>query len=271
VGCVAGVSGADARRGDASDAMERIAEETQRGSGAARRRAARCCRNLQGRRDFWPQAEPGPRASEGGGKPVELCRMTPVVLTMLDGADLAAGGPQRLRQRRMVRLVEEARAQEGLLSQEDLARLLGCGVRTIRRDVRELRLRGGIHLATRGQEKDIGPGVTHRDQAVRLWLEGHEPLALARLFLQADAQGGCLTSAEVALLLRISPSAVVYYIKQWQREHGRLLPRRGTVHDIAYAVHMTPLLVAEYNRLIDQLGEENALLKHLLLSKRKEV
>lgn len=120
------------------------------------------------------------KASEGAGKPIEQCQTTPVVLTMLDGEDFTAGCPQRLRQRRMVRLVEEARAQEGLLSQEDLARLLGCDVRTVRRDARELRVREGIHLATRGQEKDIGPGVTHRDQAVRLWLEGHEPLAVAR-------------------------------------------------------------------------------------------
>ena len=43
VGCVAGVSGADARRGDTGDAMERIAEETQRGrrpADAATRRDA---------------------------------------------------------------------------------------------------------------------------------------------------------------------------------------------------------------------------------------
>jgi predicted transcriptional regulator len=153
--------------------------------------------------------------------------------------------------------------------------------------------------------------------------------AVARLFQEADAQGGCLTSAEVAVLLHISPSAVVYYIKQWEHEHGRLLPRRGTVHDlgrtlthkpviirklflegksvetvcrethhspeavhryieafkrvlllrrnglsvpdIAYAIHMTPLLIAEYNRLIDQLGDENAVLKHLLQTSGKEV
>ncbi|MBM4042549.1 MAG: DUF1670 domain-containing protein, partial [Planctomycetes bacterium] len=78
-------------------------------------------------------------------------------------------------------LVEEARAQEGLLSQEDLARLLGCGVRTIRRDVRELRLRGGIHLATRGQEKDIGRTLTHKPLIIRkLFLEGKSVEAVCR-------------------------------------------------------------------------------------------
>jgi hypothetical protein len=119
-------------------------------------------------------------ASEGAGKPVEACQTTPVVLTMLDREDFTAAGSCRLRQHRMVRLVQEARDQGGLLSQEDLARLLGCDVRTVRRDVRELRELEGLHLATRGQEKDIGPGVTHRDLVIRLWLEGHEPLAVAR-------------------------------------------------------------------------------------------
>ena len=35
-------------------------------------------------------------------------------------------------------------------------------------------------MATRGQQKDIGPGVTHRGLAVRLWLEGKEPVEVAR-------------------------------------------------------------------------------------------
>ena len=67
--------------------------------------------------------------------------------------------------------------------------------------------------------------------------------AVARLFLQADEQGGCLTSAEVAVLLRVSPSAIVYYIKQWEREHGRLLPRRGTVHDMGRTLTHKPVIV----------------------------
>ena len=119
-------------------------------------------------------------SGEEAGKPIGVCQKAAVVLTMLDGEDFAAGDPRRLRQRRIVRLVEEARDQGGLLSQEDLARLMACDVRTIRRDVRALRQSQGLHLPTRGQQKDIGPGVTHRDLAVRLWLEGHEPLAVAR-------------------------------------------------------------------------------------------
>lgn len=56
--------------------------------------------------------------------------------------------------------------------------------------------------------------------------------ALARLCLQADDQGGCLTSAEMAILLKISMPTVTNYAREWEAENGKLLPRRGTIHDL---------------------------------------
>lgn len=91
--------------------------------------------------------------------------------------DLSAQG---LRRHRIQRLTEEARDQGGLLSQEDLALLLCSDVRTIRRDIRQLREGSGIFVATRGQIKDIGPGVSHKGVAIRLWLEGLEPMEVGR-------------------------------------------------------------------------------------------
>jgi len=121
--------------------------------------------------------------SEGAGKPVAACQLKTVVLTLLDGEDhpvRCLKGHEGLRRHRILRLADEARDQGGLLSQEDLAYLLSCDVRTIRRDVRELRERAQRVVRTRGQEKDIGPGVTHREAAVRLWLEGKEPVEVAQ-------------------------------------------------------------------------------------------
>jgi hypothetical protein len=121
---------------------------------------------------------------EGAGKPIRECRMASVVLTLFDlrgdrveCPDLSAQG---LRRHRIQRLTEEARDQGGLLSQEDLALLLCSDVRTIRRDIRQLREGSGIFVATRGQIKDIGPGVSHKGVAIRLWLEGLEPVEVAR-------------------------------------------------------------------------------------------
>lgn len=121
-------------------------------------------------------------ASEGAGKPLAQCQLKTVVLTVLDAADatvLRQEGHAPLRRQRLARLTEEAREQGGLLSQEDLAQLLGCNVRTVRRDVAEFRALG-IVIATRGQQKDIGPTVSHKAVALRHWLAGEEPVAVAR-------------------------------------------------------------------------------------------
>jgi hypothetical protein len=52
-------------------------------------------------------------------------------------------------------------------------------VRTIVRDVQALRRRE-LEVPSRGQQQDIGPGQTHRVQAVRLFLLGHQPNEIAR-------------------------------------------------------------------------------------------
>jgi len=56
--------------------------------------------------------------------------------------------------------------------------------------------------------------------------------AVARLCMETDTQGGCITAAELALLLKTTPTTIGKYIAQWQEEHGKLLPRRGSVHDM---------------------------------------
>ena len=121
-------------------------------------------------------------ASEGAGKPLRECRLARVVLTLHDPEDIAIAGrlgADALRRHSILRLTEEAREQDGLLTQEDLARLLHCDVRTIRRDIAALR-ENGIVTATRGQQKDIGPGVSHRGVAIRHWIDGDDTPAVAR-------------------------------------------------------------------------------------------
>jgi hypothetical protein len=56
--------------------------------------------------------------------------------------------------------------------------------------------------------------------------------AAARLFQQTYQQDGVLTNVEVALLLKISPSTVSKYVAEWEIEHNKVLPRRGTIHDM---------------------------------------
>ncbi len=121
---------------------------------------------------------------EGPGKELKDCQLTTVILTLLEGNDSVdlssksdSGRSAEMRRRRMMRISVEAKDQRGLLTQEDLSKLLMCDVRTVRRDIQTLKEKG-IVVPTRGTIRDIGPGVTHREIAVRLWIEGSEPVAI---------------------------------------------------------------------------------------------
>jgi hypothetical protein len=125
-------------------------------------------------------------AEEGAGKPLKSCKMVQVLLTILhedDDKDHQGSEKNRqvhIRQRRLQRLAIEARDQDGLLTQEDLARLLQCDVKSIQRDIKELQ-KSGLIVPTRGTVQDIGPGVTHRELVVRSFVEkGLEAPDIAR-------------------------------------------------------------------------------------------
>lgn len=117
------------------------------------------------------------------GASIEGCHRVRVVLTHLkrdeDLQVLKEYGASAKRRQQLMRMATEAREQGALLSQEDLALILDCDVRTIRADIQKLRAEG-IHVPTRGTVRDIGPGVTHKCKAVKLWLEGKETLEVAR-------------------------------------------------------------------------------------------
>jgi len=116
------------------------------------------------------------------GCPLKECPQVRLVLTLISRPeDLEVRyrhGASSMRRQQIMRMTEEALDQGGALTQEDLAMLLGCDVRTVRSDIKVLRAQE-IMVKTRGTVKDIGPGVSHREQAVKLWLSGKEPLEVA--------------------------------------------------------------------------------------------
>lgn len=121
--------------------------------------------------------------SEPPGKPLKACKLRRITLTHIKQKEDAE--VRRLynrsakRQQQINRMAVEAQDQRALLTQEDLAEILDTDVRTIRRDIQHLR-EHGVSVPTRGQQKDIGPGVTHRVQAITLFLEEKEPVEIAR-------------------------------------------------------------------------------------------
>jgi hypothetical protein len=174
-------------------------------------------------------------AHEPAGKALAECQKVTVLLTLDAKDDLAVrtrDGVHGLRRSRILRLATEARDQDGLLSYEDLAyRVLNCGLRTLVRDIAVLRRRG-IEVPTRGQQQDIGPGQTHRVQAVRLFLQGKE-------------------ANEIARSLYHSLSSIENYVTTFARVVFLANKGYGT-DEIAFVIHRSPALVAAYRQLHEE-------------------
>ena len=112
-------------------------------------------------------------AEEGPGKAMEELKKVRVVLTrdLVSDQDCEARlGRVRRRKVQILRMTEEAYDQGGLLTQEDLGRILGVSARTIRRDVEEL-MEQKLKLYLRGLQQDIGKGISHKVWIVWLYLQ----------------------------------------------------------------------------------------------------
>jgi tRNA(Leu) C34 or U34 (ribose-2'-O)-methylase TrmL len=121
--------------------------------------------------------------NEPPGKALKHCKLRRITLTYINAKEdtevRREYGTAAKRRQQILRMSVEAKDQQALLTQEDLAEILGSDVRTIRRDIHELNQQQ-ICVPTRGQQKDIGPGVTHRVKAVLQFLQDKEPLEIAR-------------------------------------------------------------------------------------------
>lgn len=99
-----------------------------------------------------------------------------VALTLDGGIEdldvLRVQGSKSLRQLKLLRITEEAYHQGGLLTQEDIGRLLQVSSRTVRADIKELQRDGNLVL-TRGNEHDIGRGISHKSRIIELYLKGY--------------------------------------------------------------------------------------------------
>lgn len=179
-------------------------------------------------------------ADEPGHKPLSSCKMVPVVLTLYAGEKdheyrLAQEGTQgtvALRRRQMVRMAQEALDQGALLTAEDLAfRIFNCGLRTISRDLKAL-AGEGVVVPLRSQQKDAGRAMTHRVEAVELYLKRctftqirqrihHSLSSIANYVVTfavvvAHTRDGHSVD-EIAFLMQISPTLVTAYQELYER------------------------------------------------------
>ena len=113
-------------------------------------------------------------SDEPPGKPIVACRKVQVALELAGAEDrevLRDKGLAAMRQQRLARLARQAQVQGGLLTVEDLAYLTCSSTATVKRDLAACRATE-VAVPTRGQIRDIGPGVSHKAQVVQLYLWG---------------------------------------------------------------------------------------------------
>lgn len=109
------------------------------------------------------------------GKPLNELEKIQVWVTLHGGQEdleaYEAYGHAGLRRQKILRITEEILDQNGVATQEDLARLLGTSIRTVRRDIAYL-LKQGQRVVTRGVYSDIGPSISHKVVIVEMFLSG---------------------------------------------------------------------------------------------------
>ena len=176
-------------------------------------------------------------ADEPPHKPLSRCKMVPVILTLYAGkedyeyraAQKQKAGITALRRRQIARLAQEALDQGALLTAEDFAfRIFNCGLRTISRDLQAL-TEEGIVAPLRSQQQDIGRAITHRIQAVELYLKRY-------------------TFTRISQRIRHSLSSIANYVVTFTLVVAHT--RDGhSVDEIAFLMQISPSLVHAYQEL----------------------
>jgi len=109
-------------------------------------------------------------------KSIAATRMKPVVLSFVTDEDIShiAHGfdATSLRKKRLARWVDQAYDQGALLTQLDLAMLLGVCDAVVSKYVSEIQKEGNL-LPTRGNIHDLSGAITHKREIITLYLEGY--------------------------------------------------------------------------------------------------
>lgn len=119
------------------------------------------------------------------GKNARKTHMVPITLTLISNEDLEMRmdgySSREIREKKSIRLFEEAFKQDALLSNADVAWLMGVSPTTISKHVREFMERENVIVPTRGTIHDLGMATTHKKVIVCLYLAGHLTPAIKKI------------------------------------------------------------------------------------------
>jgi Protein of unknown function (DUF1670) len=140
-----------------------------------------------------------------------------------------------MRQQRLARLARQAQVQGGLLTVEDLAYLTCSSTATVKRDLAVCRGKE-IAVPTRGQIRDIGPGVSHKAQVVQLYLWG-------------------LQFSEIERRTRHSEDSIRRYLADF-RQVAALYARGASIAEIRAATGRCASVIGEYIAIYERARRE---------------
>jgi len=168
------------------------------------------------------------------GKSIAETRMKPVVLSFVSDDDIShiAHGfdSKSLRKNRLERWVDEAFEQGALLTQLDLAVLLGVCDAVVSQYVNEIYKEGKL-LPTRGNIHDLSGAITHKREIITLYLEG---------FL----------TPEIALKTKHSKEAVDRYIKDYHKVEILWKNKITDLDQISQLTRLSKKVVQQYIDLL---------------------
>ena len=168
------------------------------------------------------------------GKAIAQTRLMPIVLSFITDADIehiAHGFDSKsLRKKRLTRWVDQAFDQGALLTQLDIAMLLGVCDAVVSGYVNEIQNEGKL-LPTRGNIHDLSGAITHKREIITLYLDG---------FL----------TPEIALKTKHSKEAVDRYIKDYHRVE--MLWKHGITNtdQISQMIRLSKRVIVQYVDLL---------------------
>ena len=182
---------------------------------------------------------------EPAGKPLIKCKTKRIKLDVYptELIELSFTNHKAYNKLMVQRLCWEALAQGCNLTQEDLARLLHCSVSTIRRIISQYR-KENVFVPTRGNYNDIGPGLSHKYEAVKRYLKGY-------------------TVTEISKAMSHHPRSIERYIDDFTMVYTAFVNEKYTPLRISRMLRISERIVKEYLTLFVEL-KDNADCQHQL-------
>ena len=176
---------------------------------------------------------------QGYGKSLEKTRITPVILSVVHDEDRKTRengySHKELRKFKVARILREAYSQKGVLSQADVAEMLGVSIGTVSRDIREYQMENQVVLPYRGTIHDLGRAITHKKIIIGYFLKN-------------------IQTPDISRMTGHTEEACDRYIKSYKK----VTTLYGSMNhnEIARTLDMSELLVKEYIAIHEEFNKK---------------